>query len=1562
MRKTEERKGWMNVNWKAVWKRITASILAVGLALSAAPTVVFADEAAEAEPIGKVILSGETFTLGQGYFYEPTLVDLYEGDTCATVLVRAFEEAGLEIKYTGNMSSFYLSQIKGADKGWTCLPQYLQEYLDSKNVTLKENKDEWLGEFDYTNMSGWMYTVNGTMANVGMGQYKPNSGDVIRLQFTTYGYGWDLGCGWGAAADMADKTEITEYLARTKEWPDDVKDRYVLGENIMRLFPGALTFNDVVKELTVTDRASKTPCWLAGGVADGVTQDVVDLIVEELDNSVSENYTLDDVNGALALNERVHAACEYLANYRLAEQNDENGELWGQLVKSCITAIENSNDAEEVAMLFKKAKSAINSLANNGDEPDPEEPQAPSKIPDNFENDLWLQYDFKELLVGESAEIYPRRVPQIISDAVNNDVQRPLFHFEVVSGSSVGLDTDATTDKVTVTAIMPGVTIIKVTYDELEYKDLYFGKTADCNAAYVVFSVSKSDPEKTGISILSEAKIKAGEPLTSYDTIYFTDGDTVDYPYYLAIKGADSVQVTCNGHIVKGDGGKYILPLENRSNIIGVTAKNKAGIRHFYQVIDARKIEINVANKTNPGQPLESGDTAVVSFRGIANPVYKLATIYNPTWHSTGTRASAGTFVEYTMSKDTFKGYCSQWDLATKNSFEVTFDKGGEFTFTGGRIFSSWWGSQLGADKGVYGQGDPNLNAPIMERYFCQLPDFTVSVKKTEAEILQDAKDAASAELDGYKDPANYDDAAKDAMADVIAAAKDAIAAAEDKDAVDKALADAKAALDVIAKEATDRKELQDAKDAATAELDGYKDASEFDEDTQKSMADVVAAGKEAIAAAEDKDAVAKALTDAKAALDAIEKTYTDKKELEAAKEAAAAELESYKDASEFDEDTQKSMADVVAAGKEAIAAAEDKDAVAKALTDAKAALDAIEKTYTDKKELEAAKEAAIAELEGYKDASKYDEAGQKAIAEAVADGKAAINAAADKAAVAKALADAKTILNSIPQTSGGSGSVKEPADVSDVLERTLDYIYRHTPDPTIGTFGGEWSIIALSGGEYGVASGYYDKYYENVVNTLKENNGILEGDRKYTEYSRVIMGLSAIGRDATNVGGYNLVEKLANFDKVKSQGVNGVIFALIALDTKGYETSDPDIRQKYINEILANEISGGGFDFMGVSADPDMTAMALQALTPYRDDLKVDAVVKRGVAILSKLQESNGGLSSWGSNNSESVAQTIIALCGMGIDPNSDSRFVKNGHSLLDALLTFEAKDGGFMHVQAGAATGGGAEGGVSDGMATDQAALALLAYQRMTGGKAPIYNNRVGSKTKVVKEYLSKDKKYLWRQYEDSHWELFDPTGSEHFTGWVKVDGFWYFFQRDGVMSTGWLTTGGKTYYLRPWGAMLTGWFKLDDKWYFCDGNGALQDRSDALGEIVLQYPASDDSGVWRKHDSGKWSFLKDDALAEGWLNIEGTWYFFGSDHAMATGWQMVNATWYYLDGGKMATGWKKVNGSWYYFLGWGGMKTNWLNLDGSWYYLSASGAMLANTTTPDGYKVDASGRWIG
>ncbi len=1470
----------MFVGLKKVWKRITASLLAAGIALSAAVPV-FAGDGETKEVKGQVVLAGEAFTLGQGYFYYPTKVDFYEGDTCADVILRAFEEAGIEAKY----SSGYLSALKGVDKGYVCLPKYLETYLEQSGVTLEKNDDEWLGQFDYTSMSGWMYTVNGQMANVGMASYPVSQGDVIRLQFSTYGYGYDIGAGWSASAEMADKTEMTQFLSDVTE---EVANNLIMGDYLWKLFPDALTVSDVVKDLTEADLSSKAPGWICGDITDGVTEEALNYVVNQTYDSMINEYDWDVVNNYLS--ERKDTASEYLYNYRRSEQNDENGKEWEEAVEEGINNVQNAEDAQAVVNAFKAAKAALNFLANGGEEPDPEEPPVPSDIPDDFENDLWLQYDFKELQVGETADIYPRRVPQIVSDAVANDVFRPTFHFEVVSGRSVELDADKTDDKVTVTAKRPGNTIIKVTYDAVEYKGTEYGASAASNAAYVVFSVSKEDPADTGISIRPKASIKVGEPLTSYDTIYFTEGDTVDYTYYLAVDNADSVKVTCNGHEVKGGkDGAYVLPLENRSNIIGVTAKNDKGTRYFYQVIDARKIEINVANQSNPGKPLETGDTATISFKGIANPVYKLATIYNPTIPNLW--GGKGTYVEYTnesLSDETFKGYCSQWDLATKNSFDVTFDESGDYTFTGGRIFSSWWGSQLGADKGVYGQGDPNLNAPILERYFCELPDFTVSVKKTEAEILQDAKDAASAELDGYKDPANYDDAAKDAMADVIAAAKDAIAAAEDKDAVDKALADAKAALDVI------------------------------------------------------------------------EEAYNAKM-LEAAKAAAIAELEAYKDPSDFDEATGKALEEAVASGKKAIEAAEDAAAVKKALSEAKASLDAIAKDYTDRKELSEAKGAALAELQNYKDPSVYDEAGKAALAEILESGKKAIEEAADKAAVAKALANAKTAMDAVKKDStiGDNDPDQSTINVDDVLQRALAYIYRTVTEPTIGTFGGEWSVMALAGGKYPVASGYYDGYYANVVQALQENGGILSGDRKYTEYSRVIMGLAAIGKDATDVGGYNLVEKLMNVDKVSVQGINGSIYALIALDTRNYQGSDESVREKYIEAILANEVAGGGFDLSGASADPDLTAMAIQALTPYRDRKNVAAAIDRGLQVLSNLQREDGGFASWGSVNSESASQVIIALCGLGIDPQKDTRFIKNGHSLLEALLAYEAEGGGFLHVQAGDSTGGGSEGGVVSAMATDQAALALLSYQRLTTGGAPIYDHTSSAKgEKPLKEYASKDNSGTWKQYSDGHWEFWAGETPAPLTGWQKIDGVWYHFDMDGKMETGWFKENGKTYRLRSWGGMQIGWFRVGDSWYFAGTDGTLRTAA-SFGETIFSYPTQD-GGIWQKDASGNWSFRFPEEALTGWQQVDGDWYFFGSKGVMVTGWQMVNGIWYNFGAnGKMVTGWKQISGSWYYLLPWGGMQTGWKKVDNVWYYFDRSGAMLTSAVTPDGYRVDASGR---
>ena len=55
-----------------------------------------------------------------------------------------------------------------------------------------------LGEFDYTFMSGWMYTLNNILPNVGFADSYLSDGDVVRVQYTLYGYGMDIGFSmWG---------------------------------------------------------------------------------------------------------------------------------------------------------------------------------------------------------------------------------------------------------------------------------------------------------------------------------------------------------------------------------------------------------------------------------------------------------------------------------------------------------------------------------------------------------------------------------------------------------------------------------------------------------------------------------------------------------------------------------------------------------------------------------------------------------------------------------------------------------------------------------------------------------------------------------------------------------------------------------------------------------------------------------------------------------------------------------------------------------------------------------------------------------------------------------------------------------------------------------------------------------------------------------------------------------------------------------------------------------------------------------------------------------------------
>ena len=287
-------------------------------------------------------------------------------------------------------------------------------------------------------------------------------------------------------------------------------------------------------------------------------------------------------------------------------------------------------------------------------------------------------------------------------------------------------------------------------------------------------------------------------------------------------------------------------------------------------------------------------------------------------------------------------------------------------------------------------------------------------------------------------------------------------------------------------------------------------------------------------------------------------------------------------------------------------------------------------------------------------------------------------------------------------------------------LMANLDTIYKTTGDfmatlgtPTVNSTGGEWMVIGLARSGRTVPAGYYD----NVVEYVKANADANERlhPTKVTDNARVILALTAIGKDVTNVGGHNLLKGLDNMDYVQTQDINGPIFTLIALDSHNYPTMGDVTREKLIQVILDAQLNDGGWNLSAENADPDLTAMAIQALAPYyKTNETVKAAVDKALEALSALQHSDGGFGSWGTVNSESCAQVIVALTALGIDPTADSRFVKNGHTVLDALAGFYVTGGGFRHTA----------GGERNDMATEQGYYALAAYYRFANTQTRLYD----------------------------------------------------------------------------------------------------------------------------------------------------------------------------------------------------------------------------------------------
>ncbi len=251
--------------------------------------------------------------------------------------------------------------------------------------------------------------------------------------------------------------------------------------------------------------------------------------------------------------------------------------------------------------------------------------------------------------------------------------------------------------------------------------------------------------------------------------------------------------------------------------------------------------------------------------------------------------------------------------------------------------------------------------------------------------------------------------------------------------------------------------------------------------------------------------------------------------------------------------------------------------------------------------------------------------------------------------------------------------------DNTDALDAVCEKLIENVTEPSVSSIGGEWTVIALARNGYDVPDGYYDKYRQNAAKYVDEG-----GARRYTDYSRITLALSSIGYNAACAAEY-----LQDFDKVVSQGINGAVYALLALDSKNYAS---ELRGKYLDYILERQHSDGGFG-LSDNSDIDVTAMVMQSLANYAGDERAASAITKATDYL----ESQRIITS------ESASQALIAMCATG---QSTDKY--------EAELMTYYKDGMFEHEK----------GGGENLMATEQGACALTALKRYKNGENFLYD----------------------------------------------------------------------------------------------------------------------------------------------------------------------------------------------------------------------------------------------
>ena len=886
------------------------------------------------------------------------------------------------------------------------------------------------------------------------------------------------------------------------------------------------------------------------------------------------------------------------------------------------------------------------------------------------------QKGYKNLEVGQSFDLHVFRNWQAIENFHNSQIALPDVHYRVidVNGNDsdiLTINTDANnTGMASVTANKNGTAIVLVTYDAMTHAQ-GMGGYKELSAIWPEFTgVFVVTVGADGTSIETNAVMdRLGTKTTpldaEHDILYYFDDQGASYSFKpeegCTVTVARSTVTdkmsfngfTSDGVTVAADGTVTVTGLTTGRHILCV---EKDGVK-TYQVVTARGVSYdfldadgNVLPKTTE---FKAGDKVKIQFNGLVNPVEKMAGVYNRTPIVTLLGENS---TQFASGKGSMSGTYDFSSTASQQAVTVTIPEDWSeisYTLTGAITAGRGWGQATGAHRAArYGTGLGEYTETTIGDIMSQLP-------------------ALSLKLEGWY--VNNVIEKIDAIGEVTLASEEAIAAA-------------RAAYEALTEAQQAEVKSYDKLTAAEARLADLKAA--------KAVDDMI-------------DAIGEVTLESEGAIDAARAAY------EALTEAQQAEVKSY---------DKLTAAEARLADLKAAKAVDDMiDAIGEVTLESEGAIDAARAAYealTEAQQAEVksydkltAAEARLAVLKPAKPVEKLIDA----IGEVTLGSESAI-AAARTAYDNLTEAQQAEVKNYDKLTAAEAAYARLLAEQS----KRLQEIYKTTGDfmatlgtPTVNSTGGEWMVIGLARSGRTVPAGYYDNVVEYVKAMADAHERLHRA--KVTDNARVILALTSIGKDVTNVGGHNLLKGLDNMAYVQKQGINGPIFTLIALDSHNYPTMGDVTREKLIQVILDAQLPGGGWNLSGENADTDMTAMAIQALAPYyKTNETVKAAVDKALEALSALQRSDGGFGSWGTVNSESCAQVIVALTALGIDPATDSRFVKNGSTVLGALAGFYVDGGGFKHTA----------DGERNGMATEQSYYALAAYFRFANAQTSLYD----------------------------------------------------------------------------------------------------------------------------------------------------------------------------------------------------------------------------------------------